>query len=140
MTTDNKPSFLGIGWGFPVQFQRNIGTVRMVSEVDDIIESLTILLSTRPGERVLRPDYGCNLEDLLFEPMNESLLTYVKDLVTKAILFYEPRIEAKKINISAADSLEGRLLVEVEFVVRSSNTRFNFVYDYYLKEGNLKRP
>ncbi len=59
-----RKSFLGTGWAFPVTFDKKPEcAVRMVSEVEDIEQSLTLLLSTRPGERVMRPDYGCNLED-----------------------------------------------------------------------------
>lgn len=111
----------------------------MVSEVEDISESLVLLLSTRPGERVMRPDYGCNLEDMLFESVNESLLTYIKDLITKSILYYEPRIQVKKIDILTDRIAEGMVKVEVDFIVRSSNTRFNFVYDYYQREATLRQ-
>lgn len=133
-------SFLGTGWGFPVTFQKQPDTgVRMVSEVEDISESLVLLLSTRPGERVMRPDYGCNLEDMLFESVNESLLTYIKDLITKSILYYEPRIQLKKIDILTDRIAEGMVKVEVDFIIRSSNTRFNFVYDYYQREATLRQ-
>lgn len=111
----------------------------MVSEVEDIEQSLFILLRTRPGERVMRPDYGCGLEDLLFEPVNTSLLTYIKELISKAILYYEPRIELRNIEISEDENLlEGRVVISLDVVVRSTNSRFNYVYDFYKREATIR--
>lgn len=133
-----RPSFLGRGWGFPITFRKATGDcrVRMVSEIEDIRESLTILFSTRPGERVMRPDYGAALEDLLFEPINESLKNYVKDMVEKAILYYEPRVILESMDLKD-ESLEGRLQLSLTISVRSTNSRFNYVYDYYLREATI---
>ena len=112
----------------------------MASEVLDIEQSLTILLNTRPGERVMRPDYGCALDDLIFEPVDEGILTYIKDLISKAILFYEPRVNLLNINISADPAMlwEGRVLIELDLAVRSTNSRFNYVYDYYKREATIQ--
>jgi len=71
----------------------------MLSDEADIQSSLDILLSTRPGERVMRPDYGCNLDELVFEPLTTTFKTYIKDLVATAILYHEPRIEVNKIEL-----------------------------------------
>src|SRR3546814_3777266 len=78
-------SFLGTGWGFPPEFDSQHGSVGMLSDSDDIRSSLEILLSTRPGERVMLPDYGCNLNELLFEPLTTTMKTYMKDLIETAI-------------------------------------------------------
>ncbi|MBC7775234.1 MAG: GPW/gp25 family protein [Phycisphaerae bacterium] len=138
----SRKSFLGTGWAFPVSFHRNVPGacgVDMVSEVEDIEQSLFILLRTRPGERVMRPDYGCGLEDLLFEPVNTSLLTYIKELISKAILYYEPRIELRNIEISEDENLlEGRVVISLDVVVRSTNSRFNYVYDFYKREATIR--
>lgn len=132
-----RRSFLGTGWGFPVTFTKRPCTVRMVSEIEDIRESLQILFSTRPSERVMRPDFGCALDDLMFEPINVSLVTYVKDLIRKAVLYYEPRIDLRRVDVLTEDVLEGHLQIELEFTVRTTNSRFNFVYDYYLREATI---
>ncbi len=130
-----KKSFLGVGWAFPPTFTKNPCRVEMVSDELDIEQSLKILLSTRHGERVMQPEYGCNLDVLLFEPVNTSLLTFVKDLIEKAILYHEPRIELKKIDIVTDQVLEGVLLIQLDYVVRSTNSRYNLVYPFYLKEA-----
>ncbi|MFT3823199.1 MAG: GPW/gp25 family protein [Chitinophagaceae bacterium] len=132
---DDKKSFLGTGWSFPPTFSKNPCRLEMVSDEEDIAESLKILLSTRHGERVMQPEYGCNLDVLLFEPVNTSLLTFVKDLIEKAILYHEPRIDLRNINISTEQMTEGLLLIELEYVIRQTNSRYNLVYPFYLKES-----
>ncbi len=137
MATDT--SFLGTGWSFPPEFNRDLGAVKLVSEVQDINESLSILLSTSLGERVMQPRYGCNLADFQFEPANNSLLSYLVDLVENAILLYEPRVRVENIDITPAESfdlIEGRLKISVDYIISETNSRFNYVYDFYLREAN----
>ena len=131
-------SFLGRGWSFPPVFNRDTGTIEMVSDVDDINQSLGILLSTSLGERVLQPNYGCNLNDYMFESLNSNLIGIIKHHVENAILFYEPRIIANKVEVTAADSfdlIEGKFTISVEYTIPETNSRFNYVYDYYLNEA-----
>ena len=128
-------SFLGTGWSFPPQFSNKSAEVGMLSGEEDIQSSLEILLSTRPGERVMRPDYGCNLDELLFEPLTTTFKTYMKDLIATAILYYEPRIDVNKIELDDSAEGDGRVLISIEYTNRSTNSRFNFVYPYYKAEG-----
>jgi uncharacterized protein len=128
-------SFLGTGWGFPPMFNVASNGVSMLSDEDDIHSSLQILLSTRPGERVMLPKYGCNLDEMIFEPLTTTFKTYMKDLIKTAILYFEPRIDVNNIALDDTEELEGRILIKVEYTVRSTNSRFNFVYPYYKKEG-----
>lgn len=130
-----KRSFLGTGWSFPPQFDNKGVAVSMLSDVDDINSSLEILLSTRLGERVMQPGYGCNLDEMVFEPLTTSFKTYIRDLVTTAILYYEPRISVNNIELDDTEELQGKILVRVEYTVRSTNSRFNFVFPYYKTEG-----
>ena len=127
--------FLGRGWSFPPEFTRPGRGVTMLEEEADIESSLGILLSTRPGERVMQPTYGCNLDSLLFETMNLTLLTYIRDLVESAILYHEPRIDLEKLDIDTSGQNEGVLLLVLHYIVRSTNSRYNYVYPYYLNEG-----
>lgn len=129
-------SFLGRGWAFPPQFNKQTGTVEMLSNEDDIQNSLQVLLSTRVGERIMQPKYGCNMDELLFEPINESLISYIKDLVFTAIYYYEPRINPENVTVEATEE-EGTVLVNVEYTIRSTNSRHNLVFPFYLDEGNL---
>jgi uncharacterized protein len=129
-------TFLGRGWGFPPEFNRTAKGVGMLKNEEDIQSSLEILLSTRLGERIMQPDYGCNLDEMVFEAMNLTMRTYIKDLVEHAILYHEPRIELEKLDIDTAREAEGVLLILIDYRVRTTNSRFNFVYPYYKNEGS----
>ncbi|CAN5904791.1 GPW/gp25 family protein [soil metagenome] len=133
---ETTESFLGTGWSFPPTFTNVVGDVVMTSDLEDILASLHILLSTSIGERLMQPTYGCNLSGLQFEPLNSSLLTYIKGIVTDAILYDEPRILAKKINIDTTDYTEGLLKIQIDFIIPATNSRHNYVYPYYITEGN----
>ncbi len=131
-------SFLGTGWSFPPTFNRNSGTVDLVTDEEDIKQSLNILLSTSLGERVMQPKYGCNLNDYVFEGLSSSTIGYIKERVANSILYYEPRIIAEKIDVTADDSsdlLEGRFTISVEYSIPGTNSRFNYVYDFYQNEA-----
>lgn len=129
-------SFLGTGWSFPPAFDRDSASVLLTSDETDIQRSLQILLSTRPGERVLLPNYGCNLDEILFEPLTTTFVNYIKDLINTAILYYEPRITANGININEDNTLEGVVLIEIMYTVKSTNSRFNFVFPFYKTEAD----
>lgn len=131
----NKKDFLGRGWDFPPAFDRTDQKVTMISDREDIERSLEILLGTRKGERVMRPDYGCNLDEMVFESFNLSLKTYLADMVETAILYHEPRIEPMEINIDDSFIHEGRVMIEIDYIIRATNSRFNMVYPFYLEEG-----
>lgn len=130
----NRP-FLGRGWSFPPTFQRSNSGVEMLDQEADIASCLEIILTTSIGERVMAPDFGCNLEDLLFESLDTTLKTLVADQIETALIYYEPRIDVEKIKLDTDLELEGIVLIEVIYRVRSTNTRYNFVYPFYKAEG-----
>lgn len=133
-----KADFLGKGLGFPPTFKKSAsagGDIVMVEGALDIQQSLQILLSTRPGERVLQPDFGCNLDTMLFEPLTLSLLSLMQDTVKTAIIRHEPRIIVNDVRIDASDQLEGTVMIQVDYTIRSNNSRFNFVFPFYIREG-----
>lgn len=128
-------SFLGTGWSFPPTFDRNLKSVLMVSDLDDIVQSLTILLDTSLGERVMQPKYGANLDKMVFEPINTATLAEIDDIVRTAIIYHEPRIRLIEVTMATHLQNEGMLPINIVFEVRSTNSRFNFVYPFYLREG-----
>ena len=133
-------SFLGRGWGFPPAFDRRSRSARMVAGEDDIRESLRILLATVPGERVMQPAYGCGLKLQVFESINESTLTLIRDSIERAVLFFEPRITLESVEMDAAQSYDGLLLIKLVYTVRTTNSRSNMVYPFYFLEGsNIRR-
>ena len=134
----NSHSFLGTGWSFPPTFQRSTAQVEMVSDQADIEQCLQLLLSTSPGERLLHPDFGCNLTQFLFEEVTQTLLTQIKEAIGDAILFYEPRIEVEDIDITENDTHLGLLLISIDYIIVATNSRFNLVYPFYLQEATAQ--
>jgi phage baseplate assembly protein W len=133
-------NFLGTGWAFPPSFERRTKRAATVSTEEDIHESLRILLGTAPGERVMHPSYGCGLKIMVFESINESTITEIKDIVQKAILHFEVRITLEDIYVDATSADEGILKIGLEYTVRTTNTRMNVVFPFYLHEGTSLGP
>ena len=130
--TDNN-SFLGRGWSFPPTFDQPSEEVDMLNGYEDIESSLQILLSTSLGERVMQPKYGCNTDDMIFETLDTTLETEMKNRIEVAILFYEPRIDIVNQTLTQDDQ-GGIILLSLDYVVRATNTRGNLVYPFYLSE------
>lgn len=128
------PGFLGTGWSFPPEFDKMQGGPRMSSGEVDIYESLNILLSTMQGERIFEIHYGCDLTSMMFETLTLATRTTMAENIKKAIVLYEPRIIVDNIDFEAALH-EGIVYIHVTYITRSTNTRTNMVYPYYLKEG-----
>lgn len=130
-------NFLGRGWTFPPSFIKDKGSVEMVSDVKDITQSMKIILSTRKGERLTNPHFGCAMHDYLFEPINEITRNMITDAIRNALIEYEPRIMIEEIKLDFLEQLEGIVNVELNYVVRKINTRHNIVFPFYKIEGTL---
>ena len=130
----NRP-FLGRGWSFPPTFNRNPTGVTMLEEEADIASSLEVLLSTARGERVMLPQYGCNLDELVFESLDTRMKTLMADKVKSAILYHEPRVTLESVRLDSSRELEGVVLIKVTYQVKTTNSRFNFVFPFYKLEG-----
>ena len=128
-------SFLGTGWSFPPEFDGTSKNVQTVSAEDDIQQSLSILFPTTPGERVMQPSYGCDLRSMVFENITESTVTAIRDMIEKAVLFFEPRIDLNFVDLDTGQIEEGILNILVDYTVRATNTRSNMVYPFYVQEG-----
>ena len=139
MAFDEK-SFLGRGWSFPPTFDRETGDLVLVDEEEDIKQSLYILFTTIPGERIMRPRYGCDLHSQVFNQINTTTQTYIRGLIADAILYFEPRITLEDIQFDTRDALEGMLYIELTYTIRKTNTRTNMVYPFYIKEGTNIQP
>ncbi len=136
---DNSKAFLGRGWKFPVSFKKGYKGVQLSQYEQDIKESLMILLSTIKGERVMRPNYGTNVRDLIFEPLDVSTGTLVAEEIKKAILIHEPRVFVDKV-LPVQEELNGFLEITIDYTIISTNTRSNLVFPFYQNEGtNIER-
>lgn len=128
----DSEAFLGRGWSFPPVLTEN--GVKMSAYEQDIRESLHVLFSTSPGERVNRYDYGCNLRQYAFEPLSEQLTVRMRNEIARAVILYEPRIELE--DVSFEEQLDnGMLLIRLTYTVLRTNNRNNMVYPFYLNEG-----
>ena len=107
----------------------------MLEEEADIASSLAILLSTTPGERIMQPLYGCNLSELVFESLDTRMKTLMVDKVESAILYYEPRVTLERVSLDDSREIEGVVIIGVVYRVKTTNSRFNFVFPYYIREG-----
>ena len=131
----NDRNFLGRGWSFPPAFDGQGVSVRMVEAEEDIRQSLTILLSTHLGERVMQSGYGWKRDALMFEPLTTTFATYLKNEIENAILFSEPRITLNKVRFSPSSAQEGLIEIRLDYTIRTTNTRSNMVFPYYLEEA-----
>jgi phage baseplate assembly protein W len=124
--------FLGRGWKFPVNVSA-AGEIKMSEYEEDIKEAIWIILSTSKGERVMRHDFGCGIYDFVFAPINTATIGMIEASVREALTLWEPRIELE--NVSVDNVEEGKLLISIDYRVRSTNNEFNLVYPFYLREG-----
>lgn len=135
----SAPSFLGTGWRFPPEFGPGGAEVEMVSDVEDIHQSLTILFATRLGERPMQEGYGCNLDELLFEPMSHALVSRITSMIHDAILYHEPRIRLESLDVSPDPNRAGVLQIMLDYTVLGTNSRFNMVFPFFLMEATPSR-
>jgi len=111
----------------------------MLSEEDDVRSSIHIILSTITGERVMLPTFGCNLQPHVFDPLNVPTIAMIEKIVREALVFHEPRIVVESLS-SAPFQAEGRLEINIEYSIIATNTRYNYVFPFYINEAtNIER-
>ncbi len=132
---DPARAFLGVGWSFPVTPDAAAQDVAKAEYEEDIRQAIRIILETSPGERVMRPDFGSGLRDMVFEPVNYTTLALVKQRVEQALVFWEPRIDVREVKVTTTDAARNRLDIDIGYQVRATNTFYNLVYPFYLQEG-----
>ena len=125
-------NFLGTGWKFPI-VKNDLGSVALSANEEKVRESILIILSTAKGERVMRPDFGCDIHEFVFTVINASRLTLIKSAVKEALILWEPRIEVLDVETSTEKIQEGFLYIQVDYKIRTTNTQHNLVYPFYLK-------
>lgn len=126
--------FLGSGPAFPLRVNDR-GGVAVSSEGERIRQSIRVILGTAKGERVMRPEFGCELAGMVFSVINSSTLTLVRSAVTEALTRWEPRIDVLEVRVFADERREGVLTIHVSYRIRRTNTEENLVYPYYLRGG-----
>jgi phage baseplate assembly protein W len=132
---DKNRSFLGKGWAFPPVFDPVSNSVEMVEEEKDIYQSLWIIISTIPGERVMQPLFGCNLHKMIFKRINTQTLTEIKDLIYMAVINDEPRVDLHEVLTRIHPEEPSRVDITLSYTIRLTNVRTNMVYPFYFREG-----
>ncbi len=126
--------FLGVGWRYPVQLDER-GGIALARHEEDVREAIWIILATAPGERLMHPDFGCGIHDYVFAPNNAHTAGQVASRVEEALVRWEPRIELEGVDVRADAGDATRMLVRIDYRVRSTDSRFNLVYPFYLERG-----
>lgn len=130
-------SFLGRGWKFPIQVDGQNGKVLVSEYEEDIKEAIHIIIMTRKGERVMRPDFGCDIHDHLFDVIDYTMLKQMEAKVQNALVYWEPRITDIEVTAEANFEHENLVDVHIAYVVRTTNNPFNLVYPFYINEGSI---
>jgi uncharacterized protein len=132
---EERKDFLGRGWARPVALDPRTGLVETVAYEEDIRQSIRIILETAPGERVMRPNFGCGIHELVFAAVDSTTLQRIRSTVEEALRRCEARIEVLGVNVDEAATMEGKLLIEIEYRVRKTNQLGNLVFPFYFREG-----
>ena len=132
---DERKDFLGRGWAMPVDLDPRTGLVATSEYEEDIRQSIRIILETAPGERVMRPNFGCGIHDLVFASLDSTTLHRIRYVVEEALRRCEARIDVLDVVVDEDASSEGVLLVQIEYRVRKTNQIGNLVFPFYFREG-----
>jgi len=125
--------FLGKGLGFPARVDSESGKCELSSGEDLIEESILMILGTAKGERVMRPDFGCGIRELIFAPNNTVTATLVDVYIKEALLKWEPRIEVTSVAVTPDRDEDNRLNIDIGYRIKTTNTKKNLVYPFYLE-------
>jgi phage baseplate assembly protein W len=132
---DHTKDFLGSGWAYPVAVDKASGRVRLSLHEEDIEQAIQIILSTRPGERLMRPDFGSRLHEYIFETDGYGTRSRIKEAAEEALRLWEPRVTGVDVDVDFPQGSSGGFLLHIQYVVRSTNNPFNLVFPFFLTEG-----
>jgi hypothetical protein len=133
--TIERKAFLGRGWAMPVALDPRTGLVASVAYEEDIRQSIRLILETAPGERVMRPNFGCGIHELVFTEVDSTAMQRITSVVEEALRRCEARIDVLGVTVDEAATVQGYLLVEIEYRVRKTNQTGNLVFPFYFREG-----
>ena len=130
-----RKEFLGRGWAMPVELDPRTGLVSYSEHEADIRQSIRIILETAPGERVMRPNFGCGIHELVFTSVDSTAIQRIKSVVEEAMRRCEARIDVLGVTVDESPTAEGQLVIELEYRVRKTNQTGNLVFPFYFLEG-----
>lgn len=134
---EERRDWMGRGWACPIDVDASTGGIATAAYEQDIVQSIRIILCTAPGERVMRPDFGCGVHDLAFDVIDTALLTRLEGAVRDALARYEARVEVMGVQADPLRAAEGLLRVAITYRVRRTNQTGNLVWPFYFREGGI---
>jgi hypothetical protein len=129
-----ESEFLGTGWSFPVRVA-DCGDIALSRDEESIAEAIRIILGTVPGERLMHPDFGCGIHEYIFAPNTERTAGLIRFRVEEALNRWEPRIDLLEVLVQPAPDDPAVILISITYRVKSTDSRFNMVYPFYLERG-----
>ena len=131
---ETRVGFLGRGWRFPIRPDHS-GRLALTEQDEAVRNSIVMILSTVPGERVMLSDYGCGIHDLVLEANTPTLRGTIQAMVRRSLVQWEPRIDVIDVRVDTASECASQLIIRIDYRLRQNNSLFNFVYPYYLQES-----
>ena len=122
---------IGSGLAFPLAVDRR-GGIALARDEQDIDQAIQLILGTAPGERPMRPEFGCGVHDFVFDSIDANTIGNMEEAIREALLRWEPRIDVTDVKFDASDAVNGLLTINIEYKVRATNTDRNLVYPFYV--------
>jgi phage baseplate assembly protein W len=126
--------FLGTGWNVPVETDHQ-GNVKLTGSEENVKQSVRIILGTAKGERVMRPEFGCDIHDQVYSSLSPATLNRIEEGVRSALVRWEPRIDVESVDAAPDPTEPNKVRVDIEYWVESTNSRDNMVYPFSVQEG-----
>jgi hypothetical protein len=133
--SEDVNAFLGRGFKFPVQVDEITGKMKTSAYEEDIKEAIYLILMTKKGERIMKPEFGCGVHDYVFGTMDYTSLSMMERAIRESLTLWEPRITDLNVDLMVDEEKEGCILVNIDYRVRSTNNPYNLVFPFYMNEG-----
>jgi uncharacterized protein len=132
-TNIRNREFIGRGLSFPLQVDSQ-GRLSLTNGENEIFQSIRIILETSPGERVMRPTFGCRVWELIFEPRDASTEALLKEYVREALAMWEPRIEVTGVDILEEGTPQEVVMVNIRYLIKNTHDERSIVYPFYIMD------
>lgn len=127
--------FLGTGFHFPIYIEEETGRMLESSYEEDIKEAIYIIIMTRKGERLMRPDFGCDIHDFAFATLDYTTVSQMEKTIKEALVLFEPRIRDFEVSVDYEGIEDGKVIISIDYIVRATNNPYNLVYPFFINEG-----